>query len=127
MIESYYAVMKAALDSYENALRATGRTTTMIGSLQDNDAVIFAHTQERDRVKKILNKRDHFGRRLYPEKVQVIVAAPTFHDVNLKLCGQEVNKLHFDHQWVEAYYQHNLRKIFTDLQQLQNHPATGRF
>ncbi len=104
------AAVKGALNIYFQAARHTGRTTTLLESLNDGDRVYFANSRDRRYFK---NKC--MARGLNIECIDIPVKHPDRVFNHSTSQGRAV----FDHQWVEEYYLHQIEKCQQDIAHLE--------
>lgn len=88
--------LRDALNKFEKANRATGRTTRMIENLQDGDLVCFAHTVEARRVERLCKDAG-----LRDIKVAIIEPRIAERDMLDKLRGSS-RRVVLDHGLVDA-------------------------
>jgi len=105
------AAMKSMAAVYIRSSRGTGRTTTMLNSLQNGDIVVFADTRETERVRKLI-RRMHLD-------VKCITVSPD-HPNRLFERPPCNGRVFFDHSWVENWYLNAMHSAEKDLQNLEN-------
>lgn len=104
-----YGIGAAALGAYRAvlvALRGTGRTQRLLESVKEGDTVIFRTHHE-------AHSFTRMARELWSKKIYYQVVPTTPEGLNQILCPR--GNLHFDHTWVEAYYEDVLQEAATHL------------
>jgi len=89
------AALYGAVRIYLHSARGTGRTISMLESLNSGDRIIFASSKEADRVKRLL--KDH------EKDIDCIVVDPKSPERLLER-GTGQGRTVFDHTWVEQFY-----------------------
>jgi len=90
------AAFKAMSTIYLQSARASGRTVSMLESLNTGDRIIFASQREADRVKRLLREHE--------KDIECIVVNPQNYGRLLERRTNQGRTI-FDHSWVEEYYQ----------------------
>ncbi|QWW74042.1 hypothetical protein [Agrobacterium pusense] len=90
--------LTATLDVYRMTARRTGRTTAMLAAAQPGDLIIVAKENEMMRLRKKLavTHRD--------KEIQVIAMNPQRLE-HLGPMRRNYRTIHFDHDWLELFYQ----------------------
>lgn len=90
--------LRALFAAYTQTARRTGRTTRLVGALRDGDRVIVASVPEQRYLKSLMRMRGL--------EVEVRCIPPRdFHPGELERIQ---GRTHFDHGWIERFYEHQL-------------------
>lgn len=100
------AGIKGCIGVYLIAARNTGRTISMINSLQKGDRVVFASSKEAQRVERLCKERGI--------DIEYIIVAPK-HPHQLFEIGTPQRRTIFDHSWVEQFYLDNIDRAENQL------------
>lgn len=100
--------LTATLDVYGMTARRTGRTTAMLAAAQQGDLIIVATENEMMRLrKKLAATRDE-------NKIQVVAMNPQRLN-HLGSMRRNYRAIHFDHDWLERFYQNALSSASSEL------------
>lgn len=90
--------LTATLDVYGMTARRTGRTTAMLAAAQPGDLIIVATENEMRRLRKMIADAHH------GDKIQVVAMNPQRLN-HLGSMRRNYRAIHFDHDWLERFYQ----------------------
>lgn len=104
--------LQMSMRMFSHGKRATGRSTLLLNSVQNNDTVVFAQRMEAQRMERLFTEQGKTG-------IKLIVHDPS-HGVGSALSTIERQYdrrgvLHFDHSWFEAVYLYEVRDIMNAL------------
>lgn len=97
------AALRAMARVYSETARATGRTNTLLDSVQDGDRIICASDTEKRDLQRRLRERGRHG-------VTVLAITPERDDGALYELGTSQRQTIFEHTWVERSYAHALQR-----------------
>ena len=108
------AAAQGALRAILQASRATGRTTRLLERYQDGDRVVFASEQAAQEFARLL--REHGKSPLDyhvidPRDPQQLFSMPR---------GTPRGRMHFDHTWLEIYYDLQIMRAMKEIRYLQD-------
>lgn len=115
--EALSAALKTALRAHNFALRGTGRTTEIIMNMMDGDYfIVCGQDLRRSHIQPLLSK---LGR----EHVTVINdSAKDLNTLADRLRGiKPGTNIHFDHEWVEAYFWNSLEQSLQQMASFHKH------
>lgn len=112
-----FGIGAAALGAFRAvllAMRGTGRTTRLIERYQPGDRVIFTTTREAERVARIAKEKH--GKNMDwsvcdPKAPGSVFSLPR---------GTPKGRMHFDHSWLEDFYEHKLATAGNELRHIQD-------
>lgn len=105
------AAIRGAINIYFRCARQTGRTTSLVESVQDGDRVVFADHQEARRVQRLWRERG--------VEVGYAVVDPKTPERLFELeYGPAKGRTIFDHSWVEQWYEIALNRASSELDTL---------
>jgi len=102
--------LKGAALIYFRSARQTGRTVSLVESLQNGDRVIFTNSREADRVKRMCFERNI-------EIDTMLVDPKSFERVFNREPSQ--GRTIFDHSWVEEFYLNSIERCSKEIDHLQ--------
>lgn len=97
--------------------RRTGRTTRLLESMKDGDCVVVANPQQRSRILEAARER---GLKIEVRDIPV----GRVNDVLSR--GPLARRTRFDHSWVEAFYQHELRRLANNIDSFEEILSYGK-
>jgi GAF domain-containing protein len=104
------AAVRAVVRVYVKSARRTGRTTSLVESVQDGDRIVFDDHREATRVEKLLRAR---GVQVECTVLRVDRAGELF--TKPPSAGRTI----FDHTWVERYYEQSIDLCQMEIDRLQ--------
>lgn len=100
--------------TYFQAARGTGRTVSLVASVQSGDRIVFTNNREADRVRRLLHDAGKTD-------VDCIAVEPRPDCLDhLFSRGPSRGRTVFDHSWVEKWYLRAIRNTQVELQNLAN-------
>lgn len=107
--------LQTALEIHSHTARQTGRTTELLDSLHEGDRVIVPTSNEKVNFERLLRERDLFG------KVEVkVITSTNLDEVFAKVQNSSQGLTKFEHTWVEAYFEQQVKNISDSLRKLEN-------
>lgn len=104
------AALQGVAQVYFRSARRSGRTTSMVESLQTGDRVVFADPREAERVRRLCRERG--------QDVECLVLPPkSRHELPQR--GTPKGRLVFDHTWLEQFYLDQLAGAQAEVDYLQ--------
>jgi hypothetical protein len=103
--------MKGMALTYFQAARATGRTTSMLVTVEDGDRIIFTDEREATRVRHLLHE-------MGKKRVECIVVSVNLVDKIFHRKPSEGRTI-FDHTWIEEYYFNALYRANKEIRHFQ--------
>ena len=110
------AALLAVATVYFRSARRTGRTTTLLNTLQNGDRVVFATAKDKALFMKLAE-----GRVI----IHPLVIDPRQLDSLSQFSRNVTGRTFFDHSWVEAFYRHALTRAGDHLARMIQEDATG--
>lgn len=115
------SAMKSMVRMYQCSSRRTGRTSHLISLLQPGDMVVFADSKHMENFRhqlRMIGKADQVNLRVvdvkrHRQSLDMVTAAIT------------INRLHFDHQWIEMFYQQKIDNAAVEVSNLQKNLSKG--
>lgn len=108
---------------FSHAKRATGRSTVLVNSVQNNDTIVFAQRAEADRIRRLLAEQGK-------NEVYTIVLDPHIGmGASLARIAEQYNvrgTLHFDHSWFEALYLYEIQGVMSIMDRFNKDMHTRR-
>lgn len=109
--------MRSLFHTLQMHSRGTGRTTSLINSIGDNDRVVVASSHEADRLRYECQK--------HCKNPEIVVVSPRSPGELLKRKPCEGRTL-FEHIWVEQFYELAIERVGQDIDELQRRTSNGQ-
>ncbi|OYY46273.1 MAG: hypothetical protein B7Y56_03210 [Gallionellales bacterium 35-53-114] len=104
------AAMQGMAQMYFRSARQTGRTTSLVESVKSGDRIIFADSQEAERVRRLCLARG--------VKVDCVTVEPKTPE-RVFARGTPEGRTIFDHSWVEQFYLYAIEQTMRDIDHLE--------
>lgn len=103
--------MKALLRTYFQSARASGRTHSLVESVQPGDRIIFLDEKDAKHVHRLL-------RQIGKVDVECLVCRPS--DTHkLMSYPRPRGRALFDHRWIESWYTHTIEHAVKEIDEMQ--------